>query len=208
KLRPRGSNPDFLVQSEACCHYTRPQWLSSGYRREIGGGVFELRDRPGDVDAVGQHPPRLGQVLGALDAEAAGDAPALQVPDRELAAVAVAAPDLLLPIVGRSDVLEARPIGEVAEEVGNHFVVGVGAEHVGTGVLALLHRHVPVLDVDPPPVDDALVRATVAGRVDALGRGPQLRVADDPAVADLDPGPLRQHRVGTYPRPDDNRVAL
>src|SRR5690349_6980122 len=25
KLRPRGSNPDFLVQSEACCHYTRPQ---------------------------------------------------------------------------------------------------------------------------------------------------------------------------------------
>src|SRR5215218_10567772 len=28
KLRPRGSNPDFLVQSEACCHYTRPQWHS------------------------------------------------------------------------------------------------------------------------------------------------------------------------------------
>ncbi len=43
KLRPRDSNPDYLVQSEACCHYTRPQRLFSGYRRKIGGGVFELR---------------------------------------------------------------------------------------------------------------------------------------------------------------------
>ena len=25
KLRPRDSNPDYLVQSEACCHYTRAQ---------------------------------------------------------------------------------------------------------------------------------------------------------------------------------------
>src|SRR4029077_17496113 len=24
-LRPRDSNPDYLVQSEACCHYTRAQ---------------------------------------------------------------------------------------------------------------------------------------------------------------------------------------
>ena len=29
-LRPRDSNPDYLVQSEACCHYTRAQ-------REYGG---------------------------------------------------------------------------------------------------------------------------------------------------------------------------
>ena len=25
ELRPRDSNPDYLVQSEACCHYTRPE---------------------------------------------------------------------------------------------------------------------------------------------------------------------------------------
>jgi hypothetical protein len=33
KLRPRDSNPDYLVQSEACCHYTRPQSETEGYRR-------------------------------------------------------------------------------------------------------------------------------------------------------------------------------
>jgi hypothetical protein len=25
KLRPRDSNPDYLVQNQTCCHYTRAQ---------------------------------------------------------------------------------------------------------------------------------------------------------------------------------------
>ena len=37
--------------------------------------------------------------------------------------VAVAAPDLLVPVLRRADVLEARPVGEVAEEVGHDVVV-------------------------------------------------------------------------------------
>ena len=53
---------------------------------------------------------------------------------RELAALAVAAPDLLVPLAGRADVLEAGPVGEVAEEVGDDVVVGVVAEHVAGDV--------------------------------------------------------------------------
>ena len=108
---------------------------------------------------------------------------------------------------GGADVLEARPVGEIAEEVGDDVVVGVLAEHVAGGVHALLHRHVPVLDPQPAAVDDAVVGAAVAGGVDALGRGLQLRVADDPVV-DLEPGALGEHRVGAHAGADDHRVAL
>src|SRR4051794_2322448 len=139
-LRPRGSNPDFLVQSEACCHYTRPQ------RRSL-----RIRDSA-EGSSLGDHLPRLRQFLGAADAEAAGDAVALQVPDRELATLAVAAPELAVPLVGGADVLDAGPVGEVAEEVGHDLVIGVGAKHVAGDVDSLLHRHVPVLDVDATAV--------------------------------------------------------
>ena len=54
ELRPRDSNPDYLVQSEACCHYTRPQRRLPGYRRaeaqddrgEVAVGVGERSPRP------------------------------------------------------------------------------------------------------------------------------------------------------------------
>src|SRR5436853_1985232 len=162
----------------------------------------------GEGGFLGDHLPRLRQFFGATDAETAGDAVALQVPDRELAALAVAAPDLAVPLVGGADVLEARPVGEVAEEVRHDLVVGLGAEHIGGGVDALLHRHVPVLDVDAAAVDDALIRAAVAGGIDARRGGPELGVADDATVADLDSRSLREHRVGPNSGADDDRVAL
>jgi hypothetical protein len=109
--------------------------------------------------------------------------------------------------VGGPDVLEAGPVGEVAEEVGDDLVVAIVAEHGTADMDALLHRHVPVLDVDAAVVDDAVVGAAVAGGVDALDRGPQPGVADDCAV-DLEPGPLGEHRVGAHPGADDDGVAL
>src|SRR6185312_9109997 len=142
-------------------------------------GIGDAIVSPGDVNGVGQHAPGFSQIFGTADAEGAGDAPVLEVPDGELAPGAVAAPDLLVPVLGRADVLEASPVGEVAEEVGDDLVVAVGAEHVAGGVDALLHRHVPVLDMDAAAMDDALIGAAVAGGVDASGRGLQLRVADD-----------------------------
>ena len=42
ELRPRDSNPDYLVQSEACCHYTRPQSESEGYRRPLSWAAAGL----------------------------------------------------------------------------------------------------------------------------------------------------------------------
>src|SRR5215207_4093997 len=196
RLRPRDSNPDCLFQREVCCHYTRPQRHLPRIRDSDEGGP------------LGDHLPCFGQFFGAADAEAAGDAVALQVPDRELAALAVAAPDLAVPLVGGADVLHARPVGEVAEEVRHDFVVGIGAEHVGAGVDPLLHRDVPVLDVDAAAMDDAVVGAAVAGGVDPRRRSLKLGVADDAAPADLDPRPLRQHRVGPHAGADDDRVAL
>ena len=59
----------------------------------------------------------------------------------------------------------------------------------------------------PPAVDDAVVGAAVAGGVDPLDRGLQLRVADDP-VLDLEPGALGEHRVGPARRRRRHRVAL
>ena len=103
---------------------------------------------------------------------------------------------------GGADVLEAGPVGEVAEEVGHDVVVGVVAEHVAGGVHPLLHRHVPVLDPQPPAVDDAVVGAAVAGRVDPRGRGLQLRVADDPVV-DLEA--RRARRASCRPAPRRRR---
>ena len=44
----------------------------------------------------------------------------VQVPRAELPGVAVAAPHHLVPALRGADVLEARPVGEVAEEVGHH----------------------------------------------------------------------------------------
>src|SRR4029077_12540129 len=85
---------------------------------------------PPEGRALGDHLPGLRQFLGAADAEAAGDAVALQVPDRELAALAVTAPLLPVPLVGGADVLEAGPVGEIAEEVGDDFVIRVVAEQV------------------------------------------------------------------------------
>ena len=57
---------------------------------------------------------------------AAGDAAAVEVEDRELAAVERAAHDLAVPALGRADVLERRPVGEVGPEVGD-LVVGPGS---------------------------------------------------------------------------------
>ena len=108
---------------------------------------------------------------------------------------------------GRADVLEARPVGEVAEEVGD-LAVGLGlAEHRPGGVAALLQRDVPVLDPQPAAVDDAVVGADVAGGEDPRRRGLELRVADDPVV-DLEPGALGEHRVGPHAGADDDHVAL
>ena len=72
---------------------------SGADRGEIAVGVGDLLLGGRDVDAVGEHAARLGEVFGAPDAERAGDPAVLQVPDGELAAVAVAAPDLLVPLV-------------------------------------------------------------------------------------------------------------
>src|SRR6185295_17139327 len=172
-----------------------------------GVGVTDLLFGTRDVDSVGEKAARLSEVFGALDAEGAGDPAVIEVPDRELALVAIAAPDLLVPLLGRADVLEAGPVGEVAEEVGHHLVVGVLAEHVAGRVHALLHRHVPVLDADAAAVNHTLVGTVVAGRVDALGRGPQLRVAGN-AVVDREPGALGEHGVRPHAGADDDGVTL
>ena len=61
---------------------TRAQPSRSGAdRREIAVGVGDRVAGARDVDAVGEQPPRLGEVLGAPDAERAGDLAVLQVPD-------------------------------------------------------------------------------------------------------------------------------
>src|SRR5215204_1279215 len=73
----------------------RPEARISGLcdGREIAVGVRDRIPGAGDVYAGREQAAGFGEVLGALDAEGAGDAAALQIPDGELAAVAIAAPD-------------------------------------------------------------------------------------------------------------------
>ena len=77
----------------------------------VGLATLDLLAEPGDADALSR----------AVGRGAAGS--------RLHAGVRVAAPDLLVPVLGRPDVLEAGPVGEVAEEVGDDVVVGLLAEH-------------------------------------------------------------------------------
>src|SRR4051812_37534179 len=78
--RNRGSSPCPAVLTR-CPGGSR----SSADRRLIAVDVGELLLHPRHVDPVGEHPPRLAEVLRALDAERAGDLAVLQVPDQELA---------------------------------------------------------------------------------------------------------------------------
>ena len=65
----------------------RPRDPRLGDLREVAVGVGDRVDGGGDVDAVGEQPPRLGQVFGTLDAEGAGDA-AVLVDPRDTAGIA------------------------------------------------------------------------------------------------------------------------
>ena len=107
-----------------------------------------------------------------------------------------------------ADVLERSPIGKVAEEVGHDRVGGLLPEHPPRRVLALLEGDVPVLDPDAgAAVQLAHVAAAVPGREDPRDRGLEAGVADDP-VADLEPGPAGEHRVGPDAGADHHRVAV
>ena len=94
------------------------------------------------------------------------------------------------------DVLHRRPVGQVGEEVRDHVVLDPAAEHVERRRLALVERHVPVLDPQRPAVHHAVVLADVAGGVDARRRALEPGAALHAArLADLEPGGLRQRHV-------------
>jgi hypothetical protein len=79
KLRPRDSNPDYLVQSEACCHYTRAHRAAKCARKKIaevlgGADGVQIGVRVRQGVALGRHVrpaldqlARLHEVLRALD---------------------------------------------------------------------------------------------------------------------------------------------
>ena len=120
-----------------------------------------------------------------------------------------AADDLLVPRRRRPDVLERGPVGEVGEEVRDHVVRRVGAEHVARGRRALGGGDLLVLDAHDAAVDDAVVLADVAGGEDPLGRRPQAAVAAHAAeVAERQPGAPREHDVGLGADAADDRVRL
>ena len=86
----------------------------------------------------------------------------------------------------------------------------VAPEHVERRGLALVERHVPVLDPHPPAaVDHAVVLGDVAGGVDPGRRGLQPRVDHDPAaLAELQPGGAGEHHVGHRAGAHHDRVGL
>ncbi len=97
---------------------------------------------------------------------------AVQIEDDERALVGGAPDDLGVPLVRGPDVLDRGPVGQIGEEVRHDVVVDAATEHVARRRPAVVERHVPVLDADPPTVvDDAHVLGYVTGGEHALGRG-------------------------------------
>ncbi len=219
-LRPRDSNPEIQLQRLACCQlHQGATRRAEEYRRAgstadqapiaerslSGSAICSLAPETSTPSASRRRASARSSERSTLRAPATRPSFRYQTENSPLSRSPrqiSSSQSLAGPTYSR-----LGPVGEVAEEVGDDLVVGVVAEHVAGGVHALLHRHVPVLDPDAAAVDDAVVGAAVAGGVDALGRGLQLRVADD-AVVDLEAGALGQHRVGAHAGADDDRVAL
>ena len=103
---------------------------------------------------------RVDQVLGAARPRARPDRAVPQVPGAELAGVGGRRarrprPSRTAGPTYSSDAQSARSL----KKYGTSRYGSVGAEHRPRRVAALLQRHVPVLDPQPPAVDDAVVRA-------------------------------------------------
>ncbi len=115
-----------------------------------------------------------------------------------------AAQDLLVPLVGRPDVLELAPVAEHGEEVGDDLVRHVPAEHVQRGGLAVVEGDVPVLDAHglPPWTSESYSQmspaANTPGRRALQARG----AAHASALADLQAGlAARAARRASRPAP-------
>lgn len=64
ELRPRDLNPDYLVQSEACCHYTRAQSDSNdSVTEELLEPAFDVGEASPLRADLGQVGVRVGDLL-------------------------------------------------------------------------------------------------------------------------------------------------
>ena len=114
----------------------------------------------------------------------------------------------LVPLVGGADVLEAGPVGEVAEEVGDDLVVARRRR------ACCRRRGCPAASPRPSARPGSGGRGRRSRRSSSRRRRrcPATEVcsfeSQTIAVADLDPRPLGEHRVRLDPGADHDRVAL
>ncbi len=107
---------------------------------------------PGDVGALGQQPARVDEVLRSPHSKGGDNPLILQVPGGELPLVSIASPQNLVPALRGPNVLQARPVSEIAEEVGHLVKRPLLAQHRFGDVPPLLEGYIPMLDSQPPTV--------------------------------------------------------
>src|ERR1039458_2204705 len=137
--------------------------------------------------ASGEKASRLVEIIGATDREGALHHPVLQIPVGERPVLKGSEQDLLIPVIGRTHVLEFTPVGEDGIEVGDLLVGNVPAEHVQGSRLPVVERDIPMLDPHRrATVHDRVVFADVARGVHPGDRGLKARgAAHAPALTDL-----------------------